>query len=101
MNKTLVILVALAGCGGEEPPSCVQAMASYYGAQCVFIDGNTGNQIGQQQMAATCQEVAADIDGICDDQFADWLFCLDDAQGPTDAGCDCSSEFQALLVCGT
>lgn len=88
----------MAACG-EEPPSCQQAMTHYYGAQCVFRDGNTGADIPRDEMIVACHGVAAEIPGRCQDVFDDWLICVGSVEGQTDAGCDCSREFQALLAC--
>jgi hypothetical protein len=97
----LVIAVMCVACGGgEDPPSCQQAMTSYYGAGCAFF-GQDGSETPQNQALQSCVEIAVDNAPGCQDEFDDWLFCLDRVPGPppTNAGCDCSQEIMALITC--
>jgi hypothetical protein len=88
----VIAVLCVAGCGGEDPPSCFQAMNSYYGAGCAFQDGN--GAVPQSEAVTTCQGLAGDE---CDAALGGWLICLDSIT-PAE-GCDCSAEQMELLAC--
>jgi hypothetical protein len=99
MRKTItvVVLQIVAACGGEDPPSCQQEMASYYGGGCSFVNLSTNQPISQNEATGECQSLAGSIRTACDDLLDDWLSCLD-ATSPAEQ-CDCSQEQMALLRC--
>jgi hypothetical protein len=96
MRTLLAATVALSvlSCGGEEPPSCENAVSNYY-VSCTFVDLETGEPVPRAEVILFCREVLAAVPPSCDDAMDDFLFCLDGA--PSD--CDCSRELETLFTC--
>ena len=84
-----------AGCS-EDPPSCQQAVGSYYGAGCVFTDG-AGTTFTEAEVVFACRADRANLPASCQDDLDAFLICLDERTGPGD--CDCSVEQERLLTC--
>jgi hypothetical protein len=80
-------------CGGEDPPSCQQAIGHYYSAGCTYVD--------QGQVVTACQQTAAGASDSCQDDLDVWLVCNNSVpEGASmNSQCDCSEEFMALLRC--
>lgn len=100
MLKMTTVAVLLAyGCGGEDVPSCQQAMTHYYGAACVYRDATSGEDIPSSEMILTCRQILAEIPDACQSEMDDWLICNGSVAGQTDEGCDCSAELDTLVIC--
>lgn len=103
--KYVVLLVVgfLMGCGGEEPPSCQQAVEHYYGAGCGFYDLDTGDPIPANTIISVCRDiVSGSTTAACDSATEDFRFCLADVPdvAMVNADCDCSQSQERLLqVC--
>jgi major membrane immunogen (membrane-anchored lipoprotein) len=89
--------VLLAACGSEDPPSCQQAVATYYGADCRATDAD--GELSEAELRGACQQAVATAPSSCLDELDDFLFCLDSAESGNDASCDCSREYDSLLRC--
>ena len=99
----MMVAVAVAGCGGgEEAPSCQQAVDHYYSSGCAYYDLETGVQLAAGEVLAACRDVLDRAPASCDEAIDDWLFCLDGVpeDSSTNAECDCSQEQERLLTCG-
>jgi hypothetical protein len=102
MGKFLSVVTLLVACGGDDPPpSCQQAMTHYYDAGCLFYDLQTGQPIPVNERISFCHQVKAAAPMSCEDDVADWLFCLEGVPSPasSNADCDCTQEQDALLTC--
>ena len=89
----------LLGTGCEEVPSCQQAMSHYYGAQCTYVNSETGHVYSQSEFTSACREILVEIPDACQDAMDEWLICNNNVEGPTVDKCDCSQEFDELLIC--
>lgn len=102
MGTTIAIVVGLAACGGEEAPSCQQAIDHFYGAGCTFYDTSTTPPTATPQGTALnlCSQINVQIPERCRGEFDDWKFCLDSVAGGTNESCaSCSQEMDALFAC--
>lgn len=103
--KVVLMSSVLFACGSTDKPapSCQQALSHYYGAGCSYFDQSTNppTPITQNNMAAFCQEAAANAPATCQDELDVWLRCNDEvpAMSKTNADCDCSVEYMMLLRC--
>lgn len=91
---------AIAACGGEEVPSCQDAIGNFYGVGCTFIDTTTNPPTETPQVTALniCSQINIDVPDQCMDEFEDWKFCLDGVT--SNAQCtSCSQEMDALFAC--
>ncbi len=106
MIRIAIVVTALvvAGCGSDgeeiEVPSCQQAVSHYYDSGCAYFDVE-GTPITRNAVVSDCQYLLSDVPSSCENDFDMWLVCLDStpANATTDAACDCSLEFEALLTC--
>jgi hypothetical protein len=92
-----MVLVFLVACGGgDDVPSCQQAMTQYYAAGCALFDAQ-GNQYSALDATALCKGARSEAPSRCYDELDDLQVCLGAAE--TDADCDCSAEQDAILTC--
>ncbi len=102
-KRIALVLVVLVGCANDEKPvpSCQQAVTHYYGAGCFFYNAQTRLMTPSGEAIAACQGLLVDAPNSCIDDLANWRSCLGDVVGPmaSNAECDCSPEFDALLTC--
>jgi hypothetical protein len=99
MRKMLMLLTATICCAcGGDPPSCQDAMTSYYGAGCTFVDLQTNTPYTLNESILSCKQVNSAVPDQCRDKFDDYLFCLDGVAN--DSQCvDCAQEQDALGAC--
>ena len=102
MSKFALMAALIVGCGGD-PPSCQQELDHYYAAGCSYYDSRTTppTAISQSQMIVFCQTAATQIPANCRGALDGWLECdaaVND-RATTNADCDCSGEYMALLEC--
>lgn len=99
----LSVLFLIACSSDDPPPSCQQAIAHYYSAGCVYLDGRVSppTMISQTQMISACQSAADEAPRSCQNEFDAWLVCNNEVPTPstTTEQCDCSAEQMALLRC--
>lgn len=100
-----MMVLFIAGCSSDsKPPSCQQALAHYYGAGCSYFDASREPPpaIPQSAMLNFCQTAAVQAPESCQDELDVWLECnaaVPD-QATSNADCDCSADYMALLRCG-
>lgn len=98
----LALAMGLVGRGGD-PPSCQESLEHYYSAGCVYDDISSGSAvpISETAIITECEDNSASQPPGCDDAFNAWLVCNDSVpdKSTTNADCDCSQEFMALLDC--
>lgn len=103
MKKMILILMLAIGCGGDPPPSCVQALTHFYAAGCRYFDqrANPPAPISQGDMITFCQTAATQIPAACHDELDGWLVCNNRVpdHAISNADCDCSSSYMLLLEC--
>lgn len=107
MRTIFYVLMVLApgACGGSDskPPSCQQALDHYYAAGCTYVDETTNppTPIPEGQIVTFCQNAAIQAPKTCQDELDTWLVCNDavPARASSNADCDCSVEYMALLRC--
>ena len=94
-------LVAIASCGGDDPPTCKDSLTHYYGSGCVYSDGTTGMQLSLDDVIRRCQNELSRAALDCRDEWGDFLVCNNEvpARAKTNAECDCSPEQDAYLTC--
>jgi len=98
--KVSVLLCAL-GCGGDDPPpSCQDAMTSFYGVGCSFFNLSTNppTPYSLNESIAACQQINIDVPERCRSFFDDFKICLDGVAYDSQCG-DCSGEQDALFGC--
>jgi hypothetical protein len=85
----LGIVVALAACSSNPPaPSCVEAFGHYDAAGC--LGGALPDpQQEQKEVADDCDALKRYFGPSCNDEFDDWLRCIDNAKTYDDChSCD-------------
>jgi hypothetical protein len=100
MRKALA-LVLLVACGGEDVPSCQQAVSHYYGAGCVLLATN-GQPYPEIEIVNSCKELLATSPSrACDEALEDLRICFGSVPSPAsgNADCDCTREQDAILTC--
>lgn len=99
MRRILNLLAATICCAcGGDPPSCQDAMTSYYGVGCTFVNLQTNQPIPLNESILGCKEINVAVPERCRGEFDDWMFCLDDVA--TTAQCaNCTQEQDALAAC--
>jgi len=104
IRPVIVVLAtaALTACGGEEAPSCQQAITHYYQSGCAYYDLQSGRQYSVGEVVGACRDALQVAPASCTDEVEDWLFCMDSVPDPatSNADCDCSYEQERLLTCG-
>lgn len=108
MGKIQVIVFGvLAACStsngmdesSDNAPTCQDALKHYYGAGCAYYD-QFGNQIELATMIGNCETGAAATPSECQPKLDAWLECDASVSSPaTNADCDCSQTYMALLTC--
>jgi hypothetical protein len=101
MRKMLMLLTATicCACGGEDVPSCQQAVSHYYAAGCVLVMTN-GQNYAELDIVADCKaRIAASTGDACDNALDDLRVCFGNVTSPakSNADCDCSAEQDALV----
>jgi hypothetical protein len=98
MAKRAVLVFVLAACGGssEPPPSCQDAVTSFYAVGCVFSE--SGQAIPASEMITRCREARADAPSQCIDELDDLQWCLATVANDTECAA-CSREQEAILTC--
>lgn len=98
----MVLVVALVACGGgEEAPTCQEAIGHFYGAGCALFDTN-GQPFSELVILEDCKRSLAIADDTsCEDEFADYRACLASVPSPGNAqSCSsCAAEQEALFTC--
>jgi hypothetical protein len=91
--------LAMTACGGD-PPSCQQAISSFYAAGCTFRDTSTNPPTETPESTAlyTCSQINIEIPERCRPEFDDWKSCLEGVANDTQCT-DCSQEADALFAC--
>lgn len=94
-------MLAATACGGDDPPSCDEAITHYYDSGCTFVNGDTGRPTTQQEARSACDEIDALVPDRCRGEFESWLSCVNSTpeEAANNADCNCSSETQALVDC--
>lgn len=95
----MILILAIAGCGGSDAPSCQQAVDHFYAAGCMFSDAN--GPIPRDTFVLSCQSAASGTPANCQGELDDFLVCIDSVPTPStmDAQCDCSQTYMALQTC--
>ena len=57
---SLAFALLLVACGSEDPPSCPEAVATYYGANCSFTDPGSGDPVSEDQAADRAHRIGQD-----------------------------------------
>jgi hypothetical protein len=100
---TLFSVVAMIGCGSDDPPpTCQEAMTHFYAAGCFYRDTSTQQDISVSMMITRCQETLASAPtSICRARFEDWVTCNNDVPdtAKTVADCDCSEALRDVSAC--
>lgn len=98
MRAALLALLVACG-GGEDAPSCQQAVTHYYDSGCVLTDNGEPRSV--DSALGLCQQLLAVAPPQCEDDLADFRSCLGGVPTPstTNADCDCSPEIDALITC--
>jgi hypothetical protein len=102
MRGAALAAVLLMACGGgEDVPSCQEAVTHYYDSGCAFFDLETGDQISAGQAVSDCRFVLANAPPSCENDVEDLIVCLDSvpSDSTTNEDCDCASEQESLLTC--
>jgi hypothetical protein len=102
MRKFLLMVAATicCACGGEDVPSCQQAVSHYYAAGCMFVT-TSGQTIPELDIVADCKaQLANSNSDDCDDALVDLRVCMGNVKSPatSNADCDCSSEQDAFIT---
>lgn len=97
----MIVAMVMPACGGEEPPTCQQAVGHFYAAGCYFYDLQTNQPFSEGAIVSNCREALATAPPQCEDELADFRFCLAGVPSPVESNsdCDCSAEQEALLTC--
>lgn len=101
-NKAIAILFAMGACGGDDTPSCQQAVTHYYEAGCVLLNPANGQPYPVADVITNCKQLLeASPSAACDDALADLRVCFGSVKSPiaSNADCDCSAEQDAILTC--
>jgi hypothetical protein len=96
MRKTALALVLMVACGGEDVPSCQQALESFYGVGCVFSEN--GRQIPVGEMIQRCKDARSVAPASCMDELDNYQACLGSIASDTECA-DCTREQDAILTC--
>lgn len=98
--QTIAMLVLVA-CGGEDAPSCQQAIGHFYEAGCRLFELAGGRELPQAEAQGRCQDLLVSAPKSCLDELADLRSCWGGVRSPatSNADCDCSSEQDTLLTC--
>jgi hypothetical protein len=97
----LVVAIGLGGCGGgDEPPSCQQAVTHFYEAGCMLVDAN-GTPFTALEVIENCKGLLGAAPDQCLDDLDNLRSCFGSVKSPamTNADCDCSAEQDAILTC--
>lgn len=95
----LMLLTATICCAcGGDPPSCQDAMTSYYGAGCTLVDLQTNTPTPLNEAILGCKDINANIPERCRPEFDDLLDCFSSVDNDTQCG-TCSQEQDALQAC--
>lgn len=99
MRKLIgVACLVLAACGGEDVPSCQEAVTHFYDVGCTFVNLQTNQPYSLNESILSCKDVNAAVPDRCQSFFDDYLLCLDSVQ--SDAACaNCADEQDALFGC--
>lgn len=102
MRAILLSLTATicCACGGEDVPSCQQAVSHYYGAGCLLVMQN-GQPYAELDIVADCKaRIAASTGDACDNALDDLRLCFGGVVSPahSDVDCDCTAEQDALVM---
>lgn len=98
MRNILLILGLVACGGGDEAPSCQEAVSSFYAAGCVIVDLQTGQPFTEGDVILSCKQSLAAAPDQCQDELADLRSCfagVANAQQCT----TCADEQDAILTC--
>lgn len=103
MGKRLaIVLLLLSACGGEDVPSCQQAVTHYYEAGCTLVNLQTNQPFSAADVITDCKQLlATSPSSACDGALEDLRVCFGNVKSPasTDADCDCTAEQDAILTC--
>ena len=101
MNRLLGVVLSgffcLLASGCSEPPSCQQAMNSYYAVGCTFWNVHTNTPTPLTTASSICLDMNASTSDDCRDEFEDWLVCVDEVA--SSSACDCTRESDAYFAC--
>ncbi|MCA9623121.1 MAG: hypothetical protein KC731_29080 [Myxococcales bacterium] len=90
---SLAFALLLVACGSEDPPSCPEAVATYYGANCSFTDPGSGDPVSEDQASSDCQAWREASPDACNDAFDAFLICLNGVS--SDNQCNDCNQAQA------
>jgi hypothetical protein len=92
--------LAMTACGGEEVPGCQDAIDSFYGVGCTFIDNSVSPPVEVPHSTAlyNCGQINSLIEERCRDEFDAWKTCLFAVDNNAQCG-SCSQEADALGAC--
>jgi hypothetical protein len=96
----VTVMVMVAACGGDDPPSCQQAITHYYTSGCAFFNTSAGRATTEQEALSACSDINTAVPDQCRGEFESWLSCIHDTpDNASGAQCDCTQESDALFAC--
>lgn len=99
--RTILALVLVVGCAKDEdkpPPTCVDALANFYGVGCQFADAN-GTPTSQAAAVNACEQIASMTGDACRYDLDAWRLCLrDDVDSSSQCGA-CDHAQDVLFQC--
>lgn len=98
--RELAVAVLMAGCGGEDVPSCQIAWQHFYDSGCELQDTN-GQAFAVADVIQNCKQLRAAAPDQCIDDLDNLQSCVGGVPaGASNGQCAaCSDEQDALFTC--